>query len=823
MNSSLIRNRIYYYLKRELSNVDKKSVVRSFSIALLLFFDASAGRLRILPPLFSFYAIFIIIMLTAWWGWKIIRGTGLAKTPISFPLLIYLAAVLISTIFSVNQRRSMNGLLATTIVVLIFFLLCDLVLSGWKPDIFIWSILIFVTLLLLQGLGEIIEWYWKWFSLQVPQYPIFLLRLRLFGIAAWPSKLVMLIYICLPIVVFKLSDTKSTLIRIIWICWIIIAEIVFIFSDTRGGMLAGAVVLAITIGWLFFRQGTPKNRKYSTWLSNRKNIFGSFFGFMISYFLIYWIWQLPSHIGAVHHGGGFSAGRFSFWQVAINIFREYPILGSGPMTYPQFYIQYFPNGIFGWVSPHAHNLILNTGAQLGILGLIALGFLLLSLFNSSFRSPKAHALIQNSPTSKEASLIIAIFAGLVGVLIHSMFDRLEETPHTLLPLLMLVVVGLYSLDLVKKSPKLNRKIAWVFFLLLFFSSVLLIRINDAQSHQLNSLKRGVENDWSEASRLIKVAKERDPGLIFYNEQLGYAYGAAAITSETEYAEMFITEAIASYQLAIEEYPYWGPNYVNLAELLSINGKSDKAQITLESIPQNWLETWKLPQILLAEIYQANGQIEESDILYKDALDQNFWLINTALCQKNNLCGSFAEQIMFAEDSEYSIHSEAIDLIFNGAPQIALGLLKEIPPNSSSALIWVDRAAAHCALNQHKECEYSLTVAERLNAKNQPSTAALFFLTKSNLLIQKDLPEEAIITIESYINPLVRIKNYENLVHQRFGFPNSLLPSIAILEKNQYDLLILKLLEDLYISENRIEDAEWARTQANSLSYLLDTK
>ena len=145
---------------------------------------------------------------------------------------------------------------------------------------------------------------------------------------------------------------------------------------------------------------------------------------------------------------------------------------------------------------------------------------------------------------------------------------------------------------------------------------------------------------------------------FYNEQLGYAFGRAALTSNSENYEMYLTEAITSYQLAIEEYPYWGPNYVNLAELYNMDSKPEKAQITLESMPKNWMKTWKLPQMLLAEKYQADGQIEESSILYSDALDKNYWLIDAPICQRSELCKNIADQIIFAQDSEYSVHSEA---------------------------------------------------------------------------------------------------------------------------------------------------------------------
>lgn len=800
-----------------LNNLDLKTVLRALTIALLLFLDASVGRLRSLPPLYLFYGIFIIILLTAWWVWKMIHKRGIVQTPISFPLIIYLSAVTLSTFFSVDLRRSLDGLLATTVVVLLFFLICDLILSGWKPDVFIWALLIFVTILLIQGLGEIFNWYWSFFSLRVPEYPTFLLRYRLFGISAWPSKLVMLIYISIPFVIFKLFESKSIWKKIFWVTWLLIAEIIFVFSDTRGGMVAGLFVLGITLGWLLFREGMPRKRNLRNWLSSKRKYFGVLTAFTLAYILISMIRQLSPHTGTTHHGGGISAGRLNFWQVALDIFKNYPIIGSGPITYPRFYIQDFPSGIYGWVSPHAHNFILNTGAQLGVLGLLALGLVIFSLFFYSVRSPKAHSLILKEPTNPESFLLIGVAAALTGVLIHSNLDRLEETPHTMIPLLILVGVGLHTLNLIKSPGKLDRKFASVFFIFPIFATVILIRQNNSQLSQLNSLQSAYQDNWSEAASFTNQAVDLDPGMNFYNEQRGFAYGALALSLESNDIDNEISEAIRSYQIANEMFPYWAPNYVNLAELYDKAGKPEEALKTLESIPQDWFRSWPFPALILAEEYQESGQLSKADELLQKALNYNYWVKDMAICQRSIVCKEIAAQIQIEEGNEYFIHSDAISLLKDGFPKITLNRLKEIPPEKSSALIWVDRAAAHCALYEYPQCEYSLEVAERLNVGNQPQSAAHYALTKSNFLRQQGKDAEAMKILESHIRPLVKIKNYENVVYQRVGFPNPLLPSLSILEKNALDLVVYRELAELYKQANMFPDAIWAENQAELLS------
>src|SRR5581483_8777938 len=63
------------------------------------------------------------------------------------------------------------------------------------------------------------------------------------------------------------------------------------------------------------------------------------------------------------------------WQAGWYMFLDHPILGVGAGNYAAAYPDYF---LPGWPDPlgHAHNYYLNTAAEMGVIGLAALLFLL---------------------------------------------------------------------------------------------------------------------------------------------------------------------------------------------------------------------------------------------------------------------------------------------------------------------------------------------------------------------------------------------------------------------------------------------------------------
>jgi O-antigen ligase/Tfp pilus assembly protein PilF len=64
--------------------------------------------------------------------------------------------------------------------------------------------------------------------------------------------------------------------------------------------------------------------------------------------------------------------RADLWRSAISIFLDHPLSGGGPGTWAQLKIGANPPGTPNVILPHAHNLYLQTAAELGIVGLGAL-------------------------------------------------------------------------------------------------------------------------------------------------------------------------------------------------------------------------------------------------------------------------------------------------------------------------------------------------------------------------------------------------------------------------------------------------------------------
>ncbi len=133
-------------------------------------------------------------------------------------------------------------------------------------------------------------------------------------------------------------------------------------------------------------------------------------------------------------------GRFHFWNVAWQIFKDYPIIGSGLDSFGTAFPNYDTwNGQFRL--EYAHNDYLQTLAEAGIAGfLCVVGFIYL-LFRKSLQ------MITNAENSFMRNAAIGALAGCFGIMIHSFFDFPLRTPantYFFLVFAALATVGKFS-------------------------------------------------------------------------------------------------------------------------------------------------------------------------------------------------------------------------------------------------------------------------------------------------------------------------------------------------------------------------------------------
>jgi O-antigen ligase len=115
-------------------------------------------------------------------------------------------------------------------------------------------------------------------------------------------------------------------------------------------------------------------------------------------------------------------GRVSLWFAAWFMFLQAPLCGHGPHTFVLFYRPYIDHlGLPSWlpVDPPTtrwpHNLYLEVLAEQGIVGLTALGFLLVSGIFLAWNSQRA--------ASSDARIFgAAALAGLIGFCLAAVFE-----------------------------------------------------------------------------------------------------------------------------------------------------------------------------------------------------------------------------------------------------------------------------------------------------------------------------------------------------------------------------------------------------------------
>ena len=106
-----------------------------------------------------------------------------------------------------------------------------------------------------------------------------------------------------------------------------------------------------------------------------------------------------------------AAGRKGYWQEAVNIIKDYPVLGTGLNTYSQVAPKY--KLVWGG---YAHNCYLQMMAETGILGLMSFLWVLFVLFYKGIVNLR----IIKDPFGY--AVVLGSLAGLAGFLFQTMFD-----------------------------------------------------------------------------------------------------------------------------------------------------------------------------------------------------------------------------------------------------------------------------------------------------------------------------------------------------------------------------------------------------------------
>ena len=307
---------------------------------------------------------------------------------------------------------------------------------------------------------------------------------------------------------------------------------------------------------------------------------------------------------AIHptHGSIFNS-RTVFWQIAISTFKENPLFGQGPFTYGSAFLagKAAPPDMI-WV--HAHSILMNLLAEMGILGfgaLLFLGFAFLKSFLPGLKNLTAQ--------NQQITFVTAAF--LAAFLIHSLFDSLHMEPALIWSLAILLGASL-AIPKPDRSSEANiqkHRPWWVLIpLIIAWLGIWLI----IPYHQGINLAN--QNQWQAAREKLTMAVNRDPLSAIAHQQLAIVDSVLADQGETARLD----EAINQLEKAIQYEPSWALNHANLAALYAAGGNYKQALISAEKSIE-LAPSVGLYQLELGVIAEENNDDNRATIAYQTVL------------------------------------------------------------------------------------------------------------------------------------------------------------------------------------------------------------
>ncbi|MDX9702679.1 MAG: O-antigen ligase family protein [Candidatus Auribacterota bacterium] len=267
------------------------------------------------------------------------------------------------------------------------------------------------------------------------------------------------------------------------------------------------------------------------------------------------------------------------WEGTFNMICDHPFIGVGPgnfyIQYPQYRVHdYFLSHKATDATRHAHNELLETWAETGSLGLLALLGIIIQT---------GYSLVKKHKRSPLDPFLWCLVFSTFGILLHNMVDvNMRFTATAGIFWVQLAILSAYTETGAPVStprlPKIILYAIWVLFV--FFCGYIIYNsvINSMRSHI--DFQKGIyakeSNDWESAVAYYNRGIQADPSNLSLLYHLGFAYDRLEMTDLS----------IATYNLITQLAPYYASVRKNLGVLYIKKKDFSKA-----------LEEYKIQQML----------------------------------------------------------------------------------------------------------------------------------------------------------------------------------------------------------------------------------
>ena len=327
--------------------------------------------------------------------------------------------------------------------------------------------------------------------------------------------------------------------------------------------------------------------------------------------------------------------REDAWRAGLDMFGDYPLVGSGPNTFGLLYPQY--SGKFLVHTQHAHNGFLQAANDMGLIGLVALAFMAATVVFMLIKTWREGSLEQRF-------VAIAIGGALIGFSLHNQLDagNIWKAPAIALAVVGAIMVRQYrerdrsaaiaTPDAIARLPEGVRRYAPMalrggLLLLLFVPFVAWFRLDAAHRDYWQGLDAFNRGDAAGLAQM-QDAVNGDSSMMAYQMALGQAQATQfKRTGETDRA--LIDAAIVHLEQAVRIDKRSDLARANLARAYQLAGREEDAAREANLVR---LAVHHVPPVLAAgEVYEDMGYDDEAIATYAQVIgmdaglaDSSYW-------------------------------------------------------------------------------------------------------------------------------------------------------------------------------------------------------
>ncbi len=713
------------------------------------FFAGSVYSDRVLA-LRVIYHLLTTVLLGTWLVGLLLRGRGIPRTSLDWPVLAWLAASLLAALAGLCPRFSLERCWLFFAYALGLYLFVDLQRRGWHSAVF-QTLFLTAAVVCMAGLFEWFSWYfglpflphvvqsWTeiggWKDLVPPTFH------RLNATLGGSTPLAAYLAVIIPPCIGWMLTVRGRQERLGLSGLLVAAFLTEVLAFSRGGVLSLAVSLPLTVaGWVAAQSHwrDALRRRLTGWGWRRMAVV---LLVLASAVALGGLWLSRSFAGR----GASTMFRFTLWQVAAKEFLAHPWTGVGPANFGRALLKYNDGALPRHQITAAHNVYLNTAAEMGLLGLLTGGWLLVLVVWGWARRWRGAGCLA------ERVRIASCGAALAGFAAQQLVDTFYA-PANWLPVLALAA---FALTPTRQHPGEVRARSWqsaVALGVLFLFSMWLGWTDVAQYHFERSVQLAGRGEFDRAVQQAEAAQRKDPSLALYAFQSGYVRGMwAARDGEPT----LIAQAIEDYRAGLALEPVWGKQTTNLAALLWEKEEGQEAIEWLERSVE--VDPDPLYLLNLGLYYEQTGNLDKAWNCYAWLLVERpswagseFWIALPERAEawpeivrrveRRKAGASPREQALFWAELAWAQGDLA------EVEQQARSLVRQ-EPDSSSGYVWLARV-----LLEQGRVSKAVLAAERAVELSPHSSQALAIRGRARWRAGEDVSTEEDLQLALFLSP-----------------------------------------------------------------------